>query len=183
MAIETKSDRLASRASLDALFSAARRVRVTAFPDVDVYDMEAEKLAEVRFDTLDLEGEDVLALRELLRIQDPEQPFFCDCEGDIRIELHGEAGLVAVLSAHHGESIDLAVPEGIWRSHAILLDGPALLRWLDGRGVSGPLKRFENSPLCERAATLKVLAGRLEGEMKGVKFVVRESDRDPFDMR
>src|SRR5262245_21528902 len=123
--------RLPSQASLDALFGDTRRARIT---DVCVFEDENTILLEV-------EGADVAIVRYLLRIKDHTRSFHCSCDGDLAVELYGEAGLVATIGFHHGRSI--RVPG--WSSDAMLLDGPALLRWIAERGVRGPLDEYEKA--------------------------------------
>ncbi|WP_438035393.1 hypothetical protein [Sorangium sp. So ce204] len=103
----------------------------TLDPDCDVW---LEQIV-----LLDLERAEVATIRDRLRIQEHQRTFFCDCDGDIRIELHGEAGLLGTITFHHGLSIRFER----WNSDALLLDGPALLRWMAERGASGPLHKFE----------------------------------------
>jgi hypothetical protein len=134
--METEATGSLTQPALDALFAEARRIEVRAFQLMDDGTGKRELL-------LNIERDDVPAVHELLRIQESDTSFHCDCDGDFDVELHGEAGRVATISFHHGRSIRLAKPGHDWDSGAALLDGPALLRWLADRGVTGPLDRFE----------------------------------------
>lgn len=121
-----------TQASLDDLFAASQRARI-----VEGGVSHDRALGE---DALLLVGpDDLAALRSLLRIREPSRSLHCMCPGDIAIELHGEEGPLATLGFHHGVSIRYHR----WSSDAELLDGPALLHWLDDRGVSGPLEDYQ----------------------------------------
>jgi hypothetical protein len=129
-----------SQASLDDLFAAARRVRIVE--GGVSYD---RALGE---ETLLWVGPDDLAtVRALLRIREPSRSLHCMCPGDMAIELHGEEEPLATLGFHHAVSIRY---HG-WSSDAELIDGPALLRWLDDQGVHGPLEDYQGVLSAHRA--------------------------------
>lgn len=121
-----------SQADIDALFAEARRARVLEGGARRGKPMGKEVLATFAADELP-------ALREALRIIEGGPPFHCMCYGDLAIELRGRLLRVGVISYHHGVSVRV---EGDF-SDANLVDGPALLRLLAARGVTGPLERFE----------------------------------------
>ncbi|KYF99761.1 hypothetical protein BE20_58290 [Sorangium cellulosum] len=91
--------------------------------------------------------EDLRALREHLRIQEGGPSFHCMCLGDLTVELLAHDQPLASISFHHARS--LRKPD--WSSDAMLVDGPALVRWLAARGAPGPLREYEEER--ERART------------------------------
>ncbi|MFH8253968.1 hypothetical protein [Streptomyces roseolus] len=67
--------------------------------------------------------------------------FHCMCSGDVRFELTDRSGQrIAVVVLHHGETLRWER----WESDAVLADGRSLLAWLDGHGMTAPLRQFED---------------------------------------
>lgn len=132
-----------SQASLDALFARATRVRVLECGASDGKPLGGPVLVDVT-------GEDVERVRAHLRIVEspPGGGFHCMCLGDLAIELvGGPAGgsaayreeRITTLGFHHARSVRHAA----WNSDALLVDGPALVKWLATQGAPGPLRAHE----------------------------------------
>lgn len=121
-----------SQAELDRLFGEAREARVIEGGARDGRPLGRKVLARFTADEL-------LVLRDALRVIETGPPFHCMCHGDLAIELRGRLLRVGVLSYHHGRSLRL---EGA-ASDSELVDGPALLRLLAARGVPAPLARHQ----------------------------------------
>lgn len=119
--------------SLDALWHQADRVRL-----VDGGVLNSEPLGDELL--LDVRERGVIdELRGLLRIHEGGDSH-CMCPGDPAIELIGpRKDRVAVLGLHHG----VAVRWDGWSADASLVDGTALLYWLDKHGVPGPLRAHQ----------------------------------------
>lgn len=125
--------------SLDKIIKLLRRIRVynggVFGSDLGTNDL----LFETERD------EDLKALGESLRIKD-RSAGHCMCLGDPTIELLGEgAERLALITLHHGRTIRW----NRWKDDAELLDGPGLLGWLADRGVTYPLRDYEEN--CRRA--------------------------------
>lgn len=138
-----------SQASLDTLFARATRVRVLQCGAADGIPLGGPVL-------VDASGEDVARIREHLRIVEGGQGFHCMCLGDLAIELlAGDSPYreerLTTLGFHHASS--LRHPS--WSSDAMLVDGPALVRWLATQGATGPLRAYaqdlERARLADRA--------------------------------
>ncbi|MER6024300.1 hypothetical protein [Streptomyces anulatus] len=63
----------------------------------------------------------------------------CMCLGDVRFEVFDPGGeRLADVVLHHGVTLRW----GQWESDAVLVDGLLLLAWLDGHGMTGPMRQF-----------------------------------------
>lgn len=73
----------------------------------------------------------------------------CMCVGDMAFQFFDEHGnVLAVVGLHHGSSLRWSG----WDDDAVLVDGLAVLRWLDQRGVSRLLRQFEEDQQRREAA-------------------------------
>ena len=126
-----------SQASLDDVLAQATRVRV-----VDWEKMDGGVLQRTRVLTEFTDAESIVRLRDcLLIVEDPATFAHCMCIGEEAIELHSVTGTLATIGLHHGYRIRWDA----WKHDALLEDGRRLLSFLDERGLSEPLERYERS--------------------------------------
>ena len=128
-----------TQASLDELFARATRVRIFDEGASSGRATGLELLAEAR-------DSEVAEVREHLRIQEDGATRYCMCLGDLAVELLAGEERLVMLSSHHARTLRLRG----WSSDALLVDGPALARWLSSRGVPGPLASYDRDRESER---------------------------------
>lgn len=141
MASLPPSEHVPNQATLDALFGEAHRIKILNQRPIGFLGRCGEDARRDDHEDfiIEIEGAEIAAVRDLLRIRDRHGQVPCRCIGEVRIELHGAAGNLATISLHHGRAIRLAR----WRSDAVLLDGAAFLRWMADRGAPGQLHAYE----------------------------------------
>jgi hypothetical protein len=99
---------------------------------------------------------DLQALQAVLAVRDGGD-FVCRCAGELAIGLHGaDDRRLAVIGLHHGVSIRWDV----WGSDALLVDGEALLRWLDEHGIPEPLRHYREAEVRRHEAAAVEAAWR-----------------------
>ncbi|MCD5310489.1 hypothetical protein [Kineosporia babensis] len=114
---------------IDRLVSSARLVRLS--------EVAQEGAGTVEVDLSD--PAERSSLRTALAIEGLSD-FACMCMGDVRFELMDGAGRsLGSVSLHHGTTLRYEPFE----TDAVLVDGPALLSWLDRHGMPGPLRYVE----------------------------------------
>src|SRR4051812_40874753 len=84
--------------------------------------------------------EDILELRNALRVQPPKNWFKCACIPRTEIVLLREEKQLAVISIQDGLTVGLSV----WDGDARLLNPERFLRWLDTRAIDDPRRRYED---------------------------------------
>ncbi len=83
--------------------------------------------------------EKLVELERCLVLVEEDPQGVCMCSGDVALELHDGARLLAVLKVHHGVSISW----DRWVSNGFLREHRPLLNWLASVGVPGPLEAYE----------------------------------------
>ncbi|WP_224361723.1 hypothetical protein [Hyalangium versicolor] len=76
--------------------------------------------------------EKLVELGRSLELVEEDPQVVCMCSGDVALELHDGAKLLAVLTVHHGTSISW----DRWKSHGVLREPRPILDWLASLGVS-----------------------------------------------
>ena len=128
---------------LEDLFTKAARARVREGGVADGRPRGGPVIAEV-------EGKDLAALRDALRIREEGPVFRCLCHGDLAIELlDARDRLVAAIGLHHGVSLRLDT----WDADADLVDGRAFFVWLAAHGAPALLEAYDRGAEAERRAS------------------------------
>jgi hypothetical protein len=126
-----------SQSSPDEVLTQATHIRVVDWEESDDGTLERTRVLAELADAVSL-----AQLRDCLRIIEDRATFaHCMCIGEEAIELHSPAGRIATIGLHHGRRIRWEA----WKHDATLEDGLRLLRFLADRGVSRPLKRYEQT--------------------------------------
>ncbi len=158
-------ERRPSDASIDALFDGARRARILAGP------------GHPGGALLDVEAQDLPALRDALRIVESDEQLRCMCRGDLVVELRGRFFSTGTISFHHGVSVRLVS----WGSDARLVDGPALLRFLAERGVDDPLRAHERG-LAEGRAQASAREAWIAAAPSAIRAALAHLEKDPLGL-
>jgi hypothetical protein len=82
---------------------------------------------------------DLDALKSALKVQRPERPLHCMCDGTPALALYAKGEKIGQITNHHAKLIRC----NLWKSDATLADAEALLKWFDERKVAGPRKEYE----------------------------------------
>jgi len=126
---------LPTQESLDDLFRQTTRVRVLGGGMIQDRALDAPVL-------LECDNQPSLeTLQTAMAIQDNQDEMnHCMCLGWPTLEFYHHETLIGTIGMHHGQSIRWSA----WKPDADLRDSIALLRWLEERGVDGPMKEYQN---------------------------------------